>query len=731
MRQAYRAAEPGAIGSHFDLATAATSKVASVQVAVRGEAMSGACLRVAWFVCAVTGGVWLAATVFPERATAALADADGDGVPDTVETFLAMDPHDPDSDHDGLLDGDELAGWFQWGQGSATDPDSDHDGIDDLHDDADGDGLSALEERVLGSNRFLADSDHDGVPDGYEVAHGTDPVLRDTDGDGVRDGDEDDDGDGATLAVELETGSDPADPDTDHDGLADDLEATLCTSPLDGDSDHDGIPDAADETICIARTPAALPDWKLVQRSVTGTAAVAVPVRFRLGRSARLEVAVLDQVTGAPLPGHGYADHPRLLDADTSPGGAAASVDLPAVPQGGPYRIVARVVDPASGSVLVSDAVHDIAVGDVFLAAGQSNMSGVSRYQPPATYEPPDPQVHLFGNDWRWKLAVEPMDDPSDSVDDVGIDTLARGSPMLRFAKEVAGAAGVPVAIVPASSSGASLMPPPPGDSFANRWVRDPGDPLSRRTLYGAAVSRVLAQGYADPIKGVIWYQGEEDTTVAIEPYVDRLDALVANLRADLGSPEILFAGCQISHPPAWQPEAAQLRWLNIREAQRRYAASDPHAVLVATYDLPNDGTAHLAAPARPETGRRLAMAVLARAYGIRTQVAPALRRIRLLHRGSQIMLAYDGRLTGTAPSIRALDPSLFRVEDRGAPVPIVKATRSATRVKLVLATPATATALLSYGVGGGNGSNFVVGRGGGGSVLCFRDLPVTTGLRP
>jgi hypothetical protein len=56
--------------------------------------------------------------------------------------------------------------------------------------DDDGDGLSDVEERSLGTDPQLVDSDADGLPDAIEVDAGTDPLLGDTDGDGGADGDE-------------------------------------------------------------------------------------------------------------------------------------------------------------------------------------------------------------------------------------------------------------------------------------------------------------------------------------------------------------------------------------------------------------------------------------------------------------------------------------------------------------------------------------------------------------
>ncbi len=87
-------------------------------------------------------------------------------------------------------------------------------------DDADGDGLSATEEATAGSNPDDPDSDGDGLDDGDEVfRHGTDPADADSDDDLLTDGDElagttdpldvDSDDGGTRDGDELAMGTDP------------------------------------------------------------------------------------------------------------------------------------------------------------------------------------------------------------------------------------------------------------------------------------------------------------------------------------------------------------------------------------------------------------------------------------------------------------------------------------------------------------------------------------------
>ncbi|TFD36295.1 hypothetical protein E3T34_01075 [Cryobacterium sp. TMT1-62] len=121
-------------------------------------------------------------------------DSDDDDLGDKPETsgwlstrgaVYRTDPMDPDTDDDGLTDGDE-AGQAVYDPGK---------GIEfgafssPLIPDTDEDGLSDTAEADLSLDAFDRDSDGDELEDGREVEHfGTAPDVADTDGDGFDDG---------------------------------------------------------------------------------------------------------------------------------------------------------------------------------------------------------------------------------------------------------------------------------------------------------------------------------------------------------------------------------------------------------------------------------------------------------------------------------------------------------------------------------------------------------------
>ncbi|BCX46294.1 VonWillebr and factor type A [Haloferula helveola] len=129
---------------------------------------------------------------------------------------------------------------------------------DDLENGGAGDGLTNLEEYLAGTDPTDPDSDDDGLLDGEETNTGvwvsaadtgTDPLDDDTDGDGLLDGDESNTG---TWISSSSTGTDPLDIDTDQDALSDGVETNTGsyvsptdtgTHPLLADTDADGAGD--------------------------------------------------------------------------------------------------------------------------------------------------------------------------------------------------------------------------------------------------------------------------------------------------------------------------------------------------------------------------------------------------------------------------------------------------------------------------------------------------------
>jgi len=170
------------------------------------------------------------------------SDKDNDGLGKCLEKEIGTDPNNPDSDGDGLNDGEEYLTY-------KTNP---------LQADTDLDGLSDFDEvKSTKTNPLIADTDNDGLNDGEEInKYKTDPLKADTDGDGLTDGDEvvkyktnplkaDTDGDGLTDGDEVvKYKTDPLKADTDGEGLSDSEEVLKYkTNPLNIDTDGGTIDD--------------------------------------------------------------------------------------------------------------------------------------------------------------------------------------------------------------------------------------------------------------------------------------------------------------------------------------------------------------------------------------------------------------------------------------------------------------------------------------------------------
>ncbi len=133
-------------------------------------------------------------------------------------------------------------------------------------------------------------------------------------------------------------------------------------------------------------------------------------------------------------------------------------------------------------------------------------------------------------------------------------------------------------------------------------------------TLYNAMIAPLGATKFA----GMAWYQGESDT--GIPGYDRRMTALIADWRRRFGTPETGFGIVQLANygSPAIAP--SESGWGDVRDAQRRVAAADPHAGIAVALDLGDALDIHPGE--KHEVGQRLARVMRAAVYD--EKIAPS-----------------------------------------------------------------------------------------------------------
>jgi Bacterial TSP3 repeat len=155
---------------------------------------------------AIAASIFLGCSVFAPSALGApndRGDADGDGMSNYAEFNFGTNPDDPDTDHDSLIDPDEVHKYNT----NPNKPDTDDDGLSDRFEiDTGSDPLVNENVPDQGTDQDgpgqqqRPDRDGDGMFDDDEInGHNicgcvTDPDKSDTDGDDVNDGAEDDNG---------------------------------------------------------------------------------------------------------------------------------------------------------------------------------------------------------------------------------------------------------------------------------------------------------------------------------------------------------------------------------------------------------------------------------------------------------------------------------------------------------------------------------------------------------
>lgn len=141
-------------------------------------------------------------------------------------------------------------------------------------------------------------------------------------------------------------------------------------------------------------------------------------------------------------------------------------------------------------------------------------------------------------------------------------------------------------------------MPPPPG--------QDPDRPrMGYANLFNAMVAPLAGTRFA----GAIWYQGENNTRRdnPRAAYKTQLTALLATWRGRFGG-KLPFAIVQLAPFGPLSDVAGEHNWAEVREAQRQVALEDPDAELVTTVDVGERLDIH--PPLKKPVGQRAAAAL-------------------------------------------------------------------------------------------------------------------------
>ena len=242
------------------------------------------------------------------------------------------------------------------------------------------------------------------------------------------------------------------------------------------------------------------------------------------------------------------------------------------IPQGDGY-----ILETKTGGVTT---IRPLAIGEVVVAAGQSNMEGWFTYA--GSSHASEPGVYM------WSASDD--DEAGHWVDTTGAGAMAFAD-TLRLAEP-----GLPVAFITGAVGGTKLLPA----GNVDYWL-DTGDD----TLYQNTIDQVIeaVHGHAGLL---LWNQGEADSSSRPDPtvYADGLRTLFARFDADIAPERIVISGLAFTSGNADE----------LRQAQASVAAtSGGHVLYVPTTPAIEtmDGT-HLTVPARVLQGTEAALAVLA-----------------------------------------------------------------------------------------------------------------------
>lgn len=218
---------------------------------------------------------------------------------------------------------------------------------------------------------------------------------------------------------------------------------------------------------------------------------------------------------------------------------------------------------------------------EVYLLIGQSNMAG--RGTPDAQSQIVSDAVLMLDKTNNWVTAKDPLhfDKPAAGV-----------GPAISFAQAMLqGNKNIQIGLVPCAWGGSPIK------------VWQPGVPYFEHFPYDEAIARAKIAMQKGVLKGILWHQGESDNDPKkAEVYLEKLKALVANLRRDLNAPNLPFVAGEIGY-------FNKVNYIN--QIVNELPAEIENTAVVSAMDLTDRGDhLHFDTASARELGKRYAAAM-------------------------------------------------------------------------------------------------------------------------
>jgi len=230
---------------------------------------------------------------------------------------------------------------------------------------------------------------------------------------------------------------------------------------------------------------------------------------------------------------------------------------------------------------------------NLFILAGQSNMVG---WAPVPEEQAINPRIYVFGNDYRWRIASEPIDNAHNQVDQVSLDRVAFFGPSMAFASaSLERYPDIVIGLIPCAKNSSGII----------QWQRN----LSDQTLYGSCLKRARAASPMGKISGILFFQGETDAVDPIQypdppphpsDWSDLFITLITDLRNDLDDPGLPVVFAQIGENLSLE---AFPNWNIVKEQQA--SIQIPMTKMIITHDLPLLDGLHFTADSYRVIGKR------------------------------------------------------------------------------------------------------------------------------